>query len=101
MKRLACLAALYAVLMISMPAVAEVVEEDNESEVVQCRRMDRRSDDYRLEEIGHVDVYDNQQAAQNCNRVFPDCGNRCVACTYEYQYDGEVCEDRSGNLFLN
>ncbi|QFY43187.1 hypothetical protein F6R98_11625 [Candidatus Methylospira mobilis] len=101
MKRPACLVALYALLMLSMPVFAEAGEEDNISEEVQCRRMDRRSDDYRLEEIGHVGVYGNQQAAQNCNQAFPDCGYRCVACIYNYQHDGEVCEDRSGNRFLN
>jgi hypothetical protein len=92
------LAALFA---IPVPdAWADIFEEDGTDVEVACMRMDRSGNGYQLVDVGHITIFNDQQAAQNCNRAIYSCFNRCAACVYDYQYEDEVCEDRKGNRFL-
>jgi hypothetical protein len=93
-------AALLLISFFATPGAWAAFEEDNEGAEVECMRVDRWGDDYQLEDIGHVTVYGNQQAAQNCNQSFYACRSSCVACVYDYQYGSDVCEYPNGNRFL-
>lgn len=96
--------AAFRVAVLLMIAVAspetQAFESGDEGVEVECLRMDRWGDDYQLEEMGHITVYPNQNAAQNCNLSFYACRSNCVACVYDYQYASDVCEYPNGNRFL-